>query len=36
MKENVGLAAMIAGTLVAESAITKVCPVSALAGIDTR
>jgi hypothetical protein len=32
----VGLAAIIAGTLVIESAITRVCPVNAVAGIDTR
>jgi hypothetical protein len=31
-----GLAAMIAGTLVLESAITRVCPVNAMAGVDTR
>jgi hypothetical protein len=31
-----GLAAIVAGVLVVESAITKVCPVNALAGIDTR
>lgn len=31
-----GLAAIMAGTLIAESAITKVCPVNALLGVDTR
>lgn len=31
-----GLAAMIVGTLITESAITRVCPVSRLFGIDTR
>lgn len=31
-----GLAVMIAGVLLIESAITRVCPVSAAAGIDTR
>ncbi len=33
---SVGLAAMIGGTLVIESAITKVCPLNAVLGIDTR
>jgi hypothetical protein len=31
-----GLAAMIAGALVIESAITRVCPLNAALGIDTR
>lgn len=31
-----GLATMIGGALVIESAITKVCPLNALLGIDTR
>lgn len=34
--EPAGLAAMIAGALLIESAITRVCPVNAVAGIDTR
>ncbi|MFP4316165.1 MAG: DUF2892 domain-containing protein [Desulfovibrionales bacterium] len=32
----VGLVAMIAGTGVVESAITRVCPVNSLLGIDSR
>lgn len=31
-----GLATMILGTLIVESAITRVCPANALLGIDTR
>lgn len=31
-----GLGSMIAGTLIAESAITRVCPVNEFFGIDTR
>ena len=31
-----GLATIVTGTLVAESALTKVCPVNALLGVDTR
>lgn len=31
-----GLATMIAGALLLDSAITRVCPVNALLGIDTR
>jgi hypothetical protein len=31
-----GLAMMFAGLLVIESAITRVCPVSAALGVDTR
>lgn len=31
-----GLAAIIAGTLILESAVTKVCPVNAFLGVDTR
>lgn len=31
-----GLAAIVVGTLLAESAITKVCPVNEFFGIDTR
>jgi len=31
-----GLMAMIGGALLAESAITRVCPLNALFGIDTR
>jgi hypothetical protein len=31
-----GLAALVAGALIVESAITRVCPVSAMVGIDTR
>jgi hypothetical protein len=31
-----GLAAMISGALIIESAITRVCPLNALLGIDTR
>lgn len=31
-----GLASIIAGTLITESAITKVCPVNEFFGIDTR
>jgi hypothetical protein len=31
-----GLVAMIAGVLVVESAITRVCPLNALLGLDTR
>jgi uncharacterized membrane protein len=31
-----GLATMIAGTLVIESAVTRVCPLNAALGIDTR
>jgi hypothetical protein len=31
-----GLTAMIAGALIIESAITRVCPVNAMLGIDTR
>lgn len=33
---SAGLAAIVAGVLLIESAITKVCPVNALLGIDTR
>jgi len=31
-----GLATMIAGALIMESAVTRVCPVNAALGIDTR
>jgi len=31
-----GIAAMVAGALVVESAITRVCPLNAALGIDTR
>ena len=31
-----GLASIVAGTLISESAITKVCPVNEFFGIDTR
>lgn len=31
-----GLCVMMLGTLIAESALTKVCPANALLGIDTR
>jgi hypothetical protein len=31
-----GLASIVVGTLLAESAITKVCPVNEFFGIDTR
>lgn len=31
-----GLSTIIGGTLLAESALTKVCPVNAFLGIDTR
>ena len=31
-----GLTSMVAGTLISESAITKVCPVNEFLGIDTR
>jgi len=31
-----GLVAMITGVLIVESAITRVCPVNALLGLDTR
>ncbi len=31
-----GLGSMIVGTLISESAITKVCPVNEFFGIDTR
>ena len=31
-----GLTAMLAGALIAETAITRVCPLNALLGIDTR
>lgn len=31
-----GLAAMMAGALVVESAVTRVCPLNAALGIDTR
>jgi uncharacterized membrane protein len=31
-----GLAALVGGVLIVESAITRVCPVNAIAGIDTR
>ena len=31
-----GLATIVAGTLIAESALTKVCPANALLGVDTR
>lgn len=31
-----GLAAIVAGTLLTESAITRVCPVNEFFGIDTR
>jgi hypothetical protein len=34
--ELAGLATMIGGALVIESAITRVCPLNALLGIDTR
>jgi uncharacterized membrane protein len=33
---TLGLATMIGGALVLESAITRVCPLNALLGIDTR
>lgn len=32
----VGLTTIIAGTLILESAVTKVCPVNAFLGVDTR
>jgi hypothetical protein len=31
-----GLAAIVSGALIAESAITRVCPVNRLLGLDTR
>ncbi|MGK4006766.1 DUF2892 domain-containing protein [Sorangium sp. So ce1036] len=31
-----GLLALVAGALIAESAVTRVCPVNRLLGIDTR
>jgi hypothetical protein len=31
-----GLATMIAGTLVIESAVTRVCPLNAMLSLDTR
>lgn len=31
-----GLGTIVTGTLLAESAVTKVCPVNAFLGIDTR
>ena len=31
-----GLASIVVGTLIAESAITKVCPVNEFFGLDTR
>ncbi|WP_437682065.1 YgaP family membrane protein [Sorangium sp. So ce131] len=31
-----GLAALVAGALIVESAITRVCPVNRLLGVDTR
>lgn len=31
-----GLAAMISGALIAETAITRTCPLNALLGLDTR
>lgn len=31
-----GLAVMIAGALIIESAITRVCPMNSILGIDTR
>ncbi len=31
-----GLATIVAGALLAESALTKVCPVNGILGIDTR
>lgn len=31
-----GLSAIVVGTLLLESAITKVCPVNAFLGVDTR
>lgn len=31
-----GLAVIVMGSLIAESAVTKVCPLNALLGIDTR
>ena len=31
-----GLASIVAGTLITESAITEVCPVNAFFGVDTR
>jgi hypothetical protein len=31
-----GIFAIVAGALITESAITRVCPANALAGIDTR
>ena len=31
-----GLMAIVAGTLLLESAVTRVCPVNALLGLDTR
>ena len=34
--ELAGLAAMIAGALVIESAVTRTCPLNALLGVDTR
>lgn len=33
---KLGMAAIVGGALVSESAITRVCPLSALAGVDTR
>lgn len=31
-----GIAALVGGTLILESAVTRVCPVNALLGLDTR
>lgn len=33
---TIGLIAMISGALLVESAITRVCPINALLGLDTR
>ena len=33
---TIGLIAMISGALLVESAITRVCPINALLGVDTR
>lgn len=34
--EPAGLVAMVAGALIVESAITRVCPINAALGLDTR
>jgi hypothetical protein len=35
-REPYGIAALVGGALILESAITRVCPLNALLGIDTR